>query len=135
MRWLLKRWWFWGGVGFVLVSLGTAYLVIPIEEGRISQATCDKIQLGWPREQVEDLLGPAFYRKRDCGSLRIVKDNGYLKIEQKTGTVLSSSAFMLWKDDDGTIAIAFEDGRVSQKGFATPSLWFRIERRLWALWP
>jgi hypothetical protein len=135
MGWLLKRWWFWGGAGFMLVAVCAGYLLISVGDDLISQANCDKIQLGWSREQVEDLLGPAFYRSRDCGSLGIVKDNGWLTIEQKTGPVLSSSAFMLWKDEDGTIAAAFEEGRVTQKGFAAPSLSFRIERRIRALWP
>jgi hypothetical protein len=57
MRWLLKRWWFWAGTGFMLVAIAAGYLLIPVGDGRISQASCDAIQEGWSPEQVVDLLG------------------------------------------------------------------------------
>src|ERR1700737_3614484 len=57
MRWLLKRWWFWTGAGVILVAKAVGYLLIPIGEGRISQASCDRIQLGWSPRQVGNLLG------------------------------------------------------------------------------
>jgi hypothetical protein len=55
MRWLPKRWWFWGGTGFILVALVAGYLLVP--EPRISHGNCDRIQIGWTRSQVEDFLG------------------------------------------------------------------------------
>jgi hypothetical protein len=55
MRWLLKRWWFWAGTGLVLVALLAGYLLIP--EGHITQANCDRIQLGMTFQQVKSLLG------------------------------------------------------------------------------
>jgi hypothetical protein len=58
MCWLLKRWWFWAGAGFMLVAVAAAagYLLIPVDEGRISQASCDRLQLGWSPHQVASLL-------------------------------------------------------------------------------
>jgi hypothetical protein len=57
MRWLLKRWWFWAGTGFMLVAVCAGYLLIPVEKARITQENYDKIQEGWSEKQVEDLLG------------------------------------------------------------------------------
>jgi len=57
MRWLLKRWWFWAGAGFMLVAVCVGYLLIPVEKARITQENCDKIRVGWSYEQVVDLLG------------------------------------------------------------------------------
>ena len=57
MRWLLKRWWFWAGTGFMLVAVCAGYLLIPVEKPRITQENCDKIQLGWSQKEVEELLG------------------------------------------------------------------------------
>jgi hypothetical protein len=45
MRWLLKRWWFWAGTGFMLVAACAGYLLIPVPS-RITQADCDKIRAG-----------------------------------------------------------------------------------------
>jgi hypothetical protein len=57
MRWLLKRWWFCAGTGFMLVAVCAGYLLIPMESTRISQANCSKIQSGWAYEKVVGLLG------------------------------------------------------------------------------
>jgi hypothetical protein len=37
--------------------VGAGYLVVPVGEARIGQATCDRIQIGWTHSQVEELLG------------------------------------------------------------------------------
>jgi hypothetical protein len=55
MRWLLRRWWFWAGTGFILVAIAAGYLVIPVGEGRISQANCDRIQLGMTFAEVKSV--------------------------------------------------------------------------------
>src|SRR2546421_8728147 len=57
MRGLLKRWWFWSGLGLIFVAMMAGYLLIPVVEPRITQANCDKIQMGWSPEQVINLLG------------------------------------------------------------------------------
>ncbi len=31
MHWLLIRWWFWGGLGFMLFAVCAAYLLMPVE--------------------------------------------------------------------------------------------------------
>jgi hypothetical protein len=56
---LLKRWWFWAGTGFILVAIVAGSLLIPIGEGRISQANCDRIQMKMKLDDVSILLGDA----------------------------------------------------------------------------
>src|SRR6266446_3410731 len=91
MRWLLKRWWFWGGMLFMLVATCAGYLLIPVEEPRISQANYDKIRLGMTKKQVEHLLGET----RDASVLSM---GG------------SESAGVYWSDDDGNeIGVSFKD--------------------------
>jgi hypothetical protein len=46
MRSLLKRWWFWSRMLFFFLVLTAGCLLIPLGASRISQANCDKIQLG-----------------------------------------------------------------------------------------
>ena len=68
MRWLLKRWWIWGGTGFVLVAIVADYLVIPVSEDRLSQANCDRIQLGMSKEQVSEVCEARIVgEKYPCG--------------------------------------------------------------------
>jgi hypothetical protein len=120
MRWLLKRWWFWAGTGFILVAVCAGYLLIPDEKARITQANCDMIQLGRSHEQVNGLLG---------GS----------------GTFLGNLVTRLryrWEDEDGNrIEVWFETEQVVFKHFnpSGVSLPLRIKRRIiWrvrALWP
>jgi hypothetical protein len=56
MRWLMQRWWFRGGAAFTLVAVVMGYLFIPVQQ-RISQANCDRIQLGWSLGQAKEVLG------------------------------------------------------------------------------
>jgi hypothetical protein len=58
MCWLMKHWWFWGGMGFILVALVTGYFLIPVSEGGINRSKFDRIQLGMREWQVKDVLGP-----------------------------------------------------------------------------
>jgi hypothetical protein len=69
MCWLLKRWWFWAGAAFILVVILAGYLLIP--EPRISQANCDRIQNGWSKKEVEQLIGECSSWKKDHGGLHI----------------------------------------------------------------
>jgi len=103
----------------MLVAVCAGYLLIP--EGRISEASCDRIQIGMTLEQVTSLLG-----------------NRYLS----TSETLAS-----WSDEedfDGNIINVFFDverHEVVWKEFhltAIPlheRLKRRIERRIRALWP
>jgi hypothetical protein len=118
MRWLLKRWWFWGGAGFMLVAVCVGYLVIPLEKSRITQENSDKIQRGWTREQVESVLGWRGLDEHTIGAW--------------------------WEDEDGNkIAVGFElGGGVTSGATFEPSnlsvyerIKRRIERRVQALWP
>jgi hypothetical protein len=52
MHWLLKSPW---------LALATGYFLIPINEGPISQAHCDKIKLGTSSYEAEKLLGDWVY--------------------------------------------------------------------------
>ena|SRR5438105_14791002 len=128
MRWLLKRWWVWGGAGFILVMLSAGYLLIPVEERKISQASCDKIQVGMTKTQVDWILG-----------------------ETHVGWIYAfghGAKGFFWSDDDGNeIRVQFSErfgvmnGVVEGKEFRPTELSFielmkrRIERRIRALWP
>jgi len=117
MVWLLKRWWFWAGTGFMLVAVCAGYLLIPVREGRISQAACERIQLGMTIAEVEELLG----EKKPLDERFPVKG-------------------IDWMDDDGNLIDVEFDGRVvTGKTFfdipLTERMKRRIERRIRAIWP
>jgi hypothetical protein len=124
MGWLLKRWWFWTGTGFILVAVVAGYLLIPapVEKQLISQETCDKIQLGWTIGQVEHLL----------------EAHG---VHTEPGRREDITHY--WGNEDGLIQTHFDNdfGTVTEKTFTPSSLSFaermkrRIERRLRAIWP
>ncbi|HEV3447116.1 MAG TPA: hypothetical protein VG099_20925 [Gemmataceae bacterium] len=129
MRWLLKRWWFWGGTAFMLVAVCAGYLLIPVGEGRISQANCDNVRLGMRGEQVIELLGD--------GQLR-----GMDQLIESLGADVDLIWETSWTDEDlNEIEVDFLNGRVTRKLFVPSSLSFlermkrRIERRIRALWP
>jgi hypothetical protein len=63
-----RRWLFLFAV-VVLAVLGAGWLLIPFESPRISQANCDKIQLGWSEEQGSELLGPHTFRALDMNGM------------------------------------------------------------------
>jgi hypothetical protein len=125
MRWLLKRWWFWAGAGFMLVALVVGYFAVPVGGDRISQVSCDRIQPGMTLKDVESLLGD------DC---------------LPHGGSITSFLVVSWFDDDrNVITVAFkpawEDDEVTAKEFHRTKLPFqarlkrRIQRRIRALWP
>jgi hypothetical protein len=123
MRWLLKRWWFWGGAGFMLVAVCAGYLVIPVDEGRISQASCDRIQLETSVLQMMELLGHG----------QVV---GWTS--EKTDIFWQT----IWYDEDlNAIQGDFLNGRLTGKRFIPSPLSYlermkrQIERRIRALWP
>jgi hypothetical protein len=122
MRWLLKRWCFWGGAGFMLVAVCVGYLLIPVGEGRISQASCDRIQLGWTVEEVKRLLGEHVIHAPDDIDL--------------------GTHWFEWYDDGNGIRVTFSaQGTAIKKDFQPSSLSIyeymkrRIERRVRAFWP
>jgi hypothetical protein len=130
MRWLLKRWWFWAGTPFMLVAVCVGYLVIPVGEGRISQATCDKLQLGMTHEEVKSLLG------NRCLGVAV-------SIEPPCAVT-----WFVDKDDEfpdgNVIIVTFKlgwDDTVTRKEFRPAKVPFhvllkrRIERRIRTLWP
>jgi hypothetical protein len=125
MRWLMKRWWFWAGTGFMLVAVVAGYLLIPVGEGRISQAACDRIQIGMTHEQVCELL-----HEKHVLNVILLRD--------------------FWGDDDGnSIEVNFDGEQIHgtepigviRKEFRANQVSFyermkrRIERRIKALWP
>jgi hypothetical protein len=139
MRWLLKRWWFWTGAGFILVAIAAGYFVIPIGEDRISQATCDRIQLGMKYEEVKSLLG----NDLPCMFPGSRTRTAYIFYHAAS---LSGPHDVSWFDDEGNeILLVFEGGSrdpsVASKGFRRAKLPLyerikrRIERRIPALWP
>ena len=124
MRWLLKRWWFWGVTGFMLFAVCAGYLLIPVGEGRISQTSCNKIQLGTGLDQVAELLGSGWSFEQ-CHNDEI--------------------EHVRWIDEDGNVLVVWVKNvsgsmpRVTAKQFIPSKLSElmkrRIERRLKALWP
>jgi hypothetical protein len=129
MNWLLKRWWFWAGTGFMLVAVCAGYLLIPVEKRRITQENCDKIQLGWSWEQVVDLLGIQEQARKHELSAHV-------------------SVMRWWEDEDGNgIRVVFESengfnsSALTIKEFIPTTLSFgerirrRVERRIRAFWP
>jgi hypothetical protein len=115
MRSLFKRWWFWLGMLALLGVVGAGHLLLPVEVPLISQATCDKIQLGWSREEVVGLLG------------------GF------TGD-LGEDYSVYWQDGPGSdrnlIHVTFDKKGVTSKEFiGTDFPLLRLMRRIRAIWP
>jgi hypothetical protein len=134
MRWLLKRWQFWGGMGFMLVALCAGYLLIPVERDRITQENCDKIQDGWSPEQVLSLLG------KPSIPTTLPKDT-------KDGAVWIFTS-MMWRDEDDNeiwvffqMEVGIDPMHVDGKEFRPSNFSIfervkrRVKRRLQALWP
>jgi hypothetical protein len=95
-----KLWQFWPAIVFVFVAMAVGYLLIPVHGSRIGKLTCDKIQLGWSKENVEALLGPQSYPPKDFDRFA----------EQRIA---------VWHNYDGDrIMVVFEQNRVVQKSFA-----------------
>jgi hypothetical protein len=137
MRWLLKRWWFWGGTGFMLVALVAGYFLIPISQGCISQANCDKIQLGMREGDVYMLLGLG-----DPDAEPVVRYE-FLDIDLLVDVLPPRRDAVLWEDEDGNeIRVRLDDkGFVTAKRFVPSTtkpvfherMKRRIERRIRAL--
>ncbi|HEV3446344.1 MAG TPA: hypothetical protein VG099_16995 [Gemmataceae bacterium] len=116
----MKRKWFWLLALAIFVIIGAGYVLVPVSESRISQANCDKIQLGWTLEEVRRLLG----------------EDALYGIDR-----LGGFTWGVWFDEDGNvIKVTFSDQAVTRKVFGTPGLSIyerikrRIERRLQAVW-
>jgi len=124
MCWLLKRWWFWAGTGFMLIAVCAGYLLIPVESARITKANCNKIQLGSTMEEVASLLG-----ENVVGGIDGV------------GSFDVPWRWFAWFDDDANmIEVTFSDQGVQTKHFVAGRLSIyermkrRIERRIRVLW-
>ena len=110
----------------LVVVVGTGYLLVPVERSRISQATCDKVQLGWTWDEALAVLG---------------RDGLVPWAEQREGE-FAPVGFFYDDEDKNRILVKFDSNvRVSEKQF-TPTILSacelakrRIERRLRALWP
>ena len=116
----IKRRWVLGAL-LLFAVVGAGYLLVPVGEGRISQATCDKLEFGWPPEKVLPLLGE--------------------KCDLSNDDWQTLARFR--EDEDGNrILLNFERGKgLTQKSFTPTKLSFfevvkgRVERRVRALWP
>jgi hypothetical protein len=119
-----RKWLLLFGV-FVVAVLVAGYFLIPVGEGRISQANCNKIQEGWRQRDVQELLGG---------------DTCYEIRRHSTGWCLTG---MSWRDeDDNIIRVGYDSaGHVNDKRYTPTDLSFpelvkrRIQRRLKAVWP
>jgi hypothetical protein len=123
-----RKWLLLFGV-FVVAVLVAGYLLIPVGEGRISQASCDRLQLGWSPHQVASLL----------------RENEFLgsgRVQEPIAIGLS-----LGDEDGNRIEVGFatfngsDQLRLTRKKFVPTNLSFlervkgRIERRLKAMLP
>jgi hypothetical protein len=123
MRWLMQRWWFWGGAAFTLVVVVMGYLFIPVQQ-RISQANCDRTQLGWSLGQVKEVLGePEEF------------------VAEISAPIRDWNA-IVWQDEDGNAIFAYFDERgMCAKNFLPSELSFseklkrRIRRQIRPIWP
>jgi hypothetical protein len=113
----MKRKWLWLLALAIPVIIGAGYVLVPVNESRISQVNCDKIQEGWSEKQIEDLLGSCTFH----------------------GNVLA-----LWADSDDNrivVSISLKNRTVTEKRFWPSEFSFyerikrRIERRLKTVWP
>jgi len=136
----LKRKWLLLFALFVAAVLVAGYLLIPVDEGRITQANYDKIQAGWSEKQVEDLLGRhSYWMSHDRMEFAPTESYRQLLVQD------SNRFFWLgWSDEDqNEIMVGFNQDadKVSDKGFCPSPLtsWEklkgRIKRRLKAVWP
>jgi hypothetical protein len=130
MGWLLKRWWFWAGTAFMLVAVCAGYLLIPFpaERGRINQATCDKIQIGWKWTQMQEFMGPCDHLTAE-GGVKETLWTGYWKDEDGAEIQVTTEAFVLGN------AVVQGKRYVPSKLPALELLKRRITRRIKALWP
>jgi hypothetical protein len=127
MKKLLRRRWVIGAL-LLLVVVGAGYLLVPVGEGRISQATCEKIRLGWTREQVTELLRsanyvvPIVYGDNPVGVAWLDEDNNRIEV--------------YFESQPGTRSL-----EVTRKNFVPSKLslferiQLRFQRRIHALWP
>jgi hypothetical protein len=90
-----------------------------VKDSRITQANCDRIQLGWTPEQVVELLGPHYLPKGPWDALGLG-----------------------WEDDEGNfILVTFDKRGVILKNFEPTTLTFfekitrRFKRRSEVVWP
>jgi hypothetical protein len=118
MKKLLRRRWLIGAA-LVLAVLAGGYVLVPVGEGRISQANCDRIRLRMTFGEVSDLLS-------ERGT---------------SGAFLGPVSMWFWSDEDGNqIAVLIDEQGVISKTFVATDLPFqeqlnrRIQRRLRALW-
>jgi hypothetical protein len=123
MRKLLRRSWLWGPLLLAAV-VGAGYLVVPVGEKQISQATCDTIQIGWSEEKVDELLPSS--------------RANYFAFVPSVGEI---GLGRYWEDDDDNVIVLwYRHARVSEKEFRPTTLSFielakrRVERRIKALW-
>src|SRR5438132_13324580 len=131
MRTMFKRRWLWATTLLAAV-VGVGYLLVPVRESRITQANCDRIQLGWTCEQVNALLGESLGGVNRGGSLLLLDEEGKGDIDIS----------FLWADDDeNAIEVLFRgEWRVASKRYTVSTLSLaervrrRIERRIKMLW-
>jgi hypothetical protein len=113
-------------LGAMVVIIAAGYILLPIGESRISQATCDKVVVGMTVGQLWQVMDQ---NKVPGGTTQYYQ-----------GTPSSS---LLWEDEDGNaiyIRLDLFDGVVGREFIPAerPLLELmkrRVERRIRAVWP
>lgn len=92
-----------------VVMAGAATFMIPGPPPRISKANFDKIKIGMPQIEVEEILGPG--ADRSSYTNRIFYGHMYIGPQGRC----PSFHDMFWDGDDGTIQLTFTYGTVRHK--------------------
>ena len=116
MKKLLRRRWLVGAV-LLFAVVGVGYLVVPVQESRISKAKCDRIQIAWTRHQVEELLGKPDGFVSSSGSAGSIMWRG--EDDRQIPVMLRKWPTDLYQDEDGNrILVNFDSKlRVIEKQF------------------
>jgi len=122
----MKRRWLLLFAVFLLAVLGAGWLLVPFEQGRISQASCDKIQIGSSEQEVAELLGRPNVRNKVGPLTTIIWKN--VRLPESFGVTQ-------WIEDDKyrirEIRVVFnKEGRVTERDFKVTSFAEQIKRRL-----
>ena len=138
------------GVLLLLAVVAAGYLVVSLGEGSISQANCDKLELGWSLDKVEQVFHgapkhrwfvPGFNATFGGNTVFFIEGDAYEKTIPALIMRHGPPVAAIWRDEDGNcIAAKFDKRGLYDKSFIPTDLPFRelmknrIERRFGVRW-